>query len=428
MELFIIVFAVFGAIGFLSIITALTILFSSFGKNVSSIKTNDPIPAVSETQFLTNVSTASGGSTFRFEESSCVVLKENQQYQEQLFSDINEATESISIMTYIWSYDDSSEEMFSLLKSAVDRGVTVRLILDAHGSSINNKQIAQLESAGIAVIKFRPFALGKLTLYYARTHRRAYIFDGQTAYFGGSAISKRWFKNTLPDDFTYIDIMYRVTGEAVKPIASAFGEIWSTYASDLAQNLYYEAPGVQLPANAFALNHIPRNDVHPLTSALWYACAAARKEIFIVTPYFVPGEALTHILCQQARNGVAIIIITQGTNESRYVRYAARSYYDELLAAGATIYEHKRPHLHTKVLVIDNHFSVVGSANFDIRSQRINHELVIGVQSRQFAEQNRHLETAYSADLKAITTESRSQEPFYKKIIERLAHLVSEQF
>ena len=154
--------------------------------------------------------------------------------------------------------------MFRLLKQAVKRGVSVRLILDAHGSSMSSKQISKLEAAGLTVIKFRPFALGKLTLYYARTHRRAYVFDGRTAYFGGSAISKRWFKNSLPNDFTYIDIMYRVTGEAVKPIAAAFGEIWSTYASNLAQNLYYDNPGLPLPTNAFALNHIPRNDVHPL--------------------------------------------------------------------------------------------------------------------------------------------------------------------
>ena len=81
MEVFLIVFAIFGVIGFLSIITTLTILFSSFGKNVSSIKTNDPIPAVSETQFLTNLSSASGGSTFHFEESKCRVLTENEQYK-----------------------------------------------------------------------------------------------------------------------------------------------------------------------------------------------------------------------------------------------------------------------------------------------------------------------------------------------------------
>lgn len=427
-EILFITLAIFGAIGIVATITVFSILFTSIGKNVSTMEAAETPPPVTTDQFLSNIATTTGGNRCFLNTDNTEVLTRNDKFLEQLLEDIRQTHSTIAIMTYVWAYDDATKSIFDELKSAVARGVKVYLLIDSQGSTIKSAKIKELKQSGISIQLFRPFEVGKLTLFHSRTHRRAYIFDGDTAYFGGSAMTKRWLRQSLNNDFTYQDVMYRVKGEVVERIAGAFGEIWSTYANTVAENIYVHK-GVRAPeSNAFTLIHSPRSDIHPLTSALWYSCAAAREEIVVITPYFVPGHALSTILCEQARAGIKVTLVTQGTAESKLVQYAARSYYDQLLEAGVRIYEHTKPHMHAKVLLIDNCFTLCGSANVDTRSQRINLEFVAGVQSTDFAEENKKLLADYEPFLEEITTEKRASVPFYKKWIEKSSHLVSEQF
>lgn len=429
-ETILIVLAALGLAGIFGFLVLFSILFTSIGKNVGDIAVSEAVPSVKNPQFIANLATISGGQLHHFDESKCEIFTDNEIYFERLLADIAKAKDNICIVTYVWEYDEYSKEFFNSLKEAAERGVKVRLLIDAHGSTVKDKTLEKLRNAGLMVSVFRPFRLGKLTLYYARVHRRAYIFDGKVGYFGGAAISRQWFKRSLPNDFVYHDVMYRVRGSLVEPIAGSFGELWSTCANNIAQDMYLleENPISRQSVNAVTLSHIPRIDVHPLTNAFWYICMAAQEEISLVTPYFVPGKALADLLCQKARSGVRIKIVTQGTKEIWPVQIAARSYYAELLDAGVEIFEHQVPHLHTKILIIDNHFTLAGSANFDIRSQRINHEFVAGVQSSEFATKNKELLQAYEADLKQVDAEAWHHRPLYKRVVEKIMLGLSEQF
>jgi cardiolipin synthase len=428
MTITLIILSLFGIIGIIATITTLSILFSSIGKNVSEFSLTEVPPPVTTDQFLSNIATTSGGHRCYFNTDTTEIIINNTTYKEQLLADITNAHHTIAIQTYVWDNDEDTEDIFSALTTAVSRGVQVRLLIDAQGSRLDQKRIKGLRQSGIEVQLFRPFEIGKLTLYYSRTHRRSYIFDGQIAYFGGIAMSRRWMRPVLTNDFIYQDVMYRVSGEMVERIAGAFGEIWSTYANTVAENLFVTEASRSTETNAFTLTHTPSSDIHALTSVFWYSCAAARAEITMITPYFVPGHAISEILCRQARAGVKVTVVTQGTAESIMVQYAARSYYDELLQAGVRIFEHAKPHMHAKVLVIDNAFTLCGSANVDIRSQRINLEFITGVQSASFAEENKQLVEQYKDDLVEITKDSRGSVPFYQKWIEKSSHLLSEQF
>jgi len=423
----IIFFAILGVIGLISTISTLLYLFSSFGKNATLLEISEETPDVASKAFLHNVATASGGHTTHFDTDAVTTYSDNESYFKRLLADINESKRSISIVTYIWEEDSTSKLFFDALKSAVRRGVNVRLLVDSYGSSISDASLNQLREAGLKIELFRPFKPGNLSTYLARVHRRSYVFDGCVAHFGGSAISKKWFKNKLSDSFTYEDVMYRVTGEAILPIASTFGELWTATSGVIAQNEYCvaEPPKKQ---NAFFLSHAPRIDVHPLTYALWYACMCAKKEIFITNPYFVPGKAINDILIKKARSGVKVTVITQGSGEMWFVRASARSYYNDLLESGVEIHEHKKPHLHTKVSVFDNHMTICGSANFDIRSQRINHEFIFGVQSDDFAAVNKKVVSSYANDLEKITLEEWKKRPFWKTWYEHFLRQFSEQF
>lgn len=331
-------------------------------------------------------------------------------------------------MTFKWSSDEGTAEIYDALAAAHDRGVTVRLLVDAYGNSMTKKQIETLRGRGIRIELFRPFEIGKLLLYYARAHSRAYLFDGKIGYFGGAALTKHWLADDLQNDFTYTDTMYRVTGEGVESIAAMFGKVWTNYAHMIAPGLYQPAELRGTECNAFSLIHTPQNDIHALTTAFWYSCAAATESITIVTPYFVPGKTLSTILKEKAEAGVSVRIITQGSFEFTAVQYAIRSYYDDLLAAGAEIFEYKKPHLHTKLLIIDDYFTICGSANCDIRSQRLNLELIFGVQSKAFAKRNLSIVDSYEPQLHSITLEDRQSTSIVKKGVERMMRMGSEQF
>ena len=329
----------------------------------------------------------------------------------------------------MWEYDTISSKFFDALKAAVMRGVEVNLLIDSFGSSIDKKIIKELEDLGIHIQIFRPFKIGKVSLYAGRAHRRAFIFDSRLGYFGGSSISKKWFTKRRKDQVVYDDIMYRVTGEAVAHLESSFGELWSSYSGIILQGkrITREVDS-SMSINAFSLSHIPRMDIHPITYTFWYACMCARAEIVIINPYFIPGTTLLNILCQKAKSGVRVQVITQGTSEMFFVQGACHSYYETLLACGVEIYEHTKPHLHTKVLVIDKHFTIGGSLNFDIRSQRINHELVFGVQSDTFASDNLEVLKIYQPFLKKINLDVWRKRPYIHKLFENSMHYLSEQF
>jgi len=417
-----------GIIGFFALVSAILYLFTSFGKNVTTLATLDKTPAVTTQAFLANIATSCGGSLLHFPTDSCQILNDNTTYFKTLLADIRQAKTSIVLLTYVWKSDEYSAELFDSLCAAAQRQVVVRLLVDAEGGTISAKTITKLREAGVEIYFFRPFEIGKLSLYISRVHRRAFLIDGTIGYFGGMSLSKRWFKTALDKDYVYTDIMYRTTGEAVAPIASTFGELWSAYSGTIAQDLV--SPDTFLnrrQSNAFSLSHSPRQDVHPLTYAFWYAIMCAKEEIIIVNPYFIPGKAIAKILCQKAQAGVRVKIITQGTSETRLVQASCRSYYQQLLTAGVEIYEHQQKHLHTKVLVVDSYFTIAGSANLDLRSQRINLEFIIGIQSAEFATKHLEIITSYQTDLKQINRRDWVNRPWYRKLIQHTLHLFSEQ-
>lgn len=423
-------YLIFAAIGVSSVVGIILYLFSTIGKNANPLRISESYPSVRSEQFLLNAAVASNASLTNFSVEQCKVFSENRQYFESLLDDIGKAKKSIALMTYVWEEDEISERVFVALKAACQRGVMVRLLIDAYGNTITKRRLRELSESGVRVVLFRPFAPGKISRYYSRVHRRAYIFDGQIGYFGGSAISKRWFKTAKQNDYAFDDIMYRVTGEPVLPIAAAFGELWSAYGGVIAQDLYVPHPKTKptpISKNALALAHSPQVDVHPLTYLLWYSCMCAQDSITIVNPYFIPGHALVELLCSKAKAGVRVKIITQGTNQMWYVRAASQYVYDTLLECGVEIYEHMRPHLHSKVMIVDEHLTLCGSANFDIRSQRINFELVLAVQSDEFARQNLAIFKEYKPVAKPIELDSWRKRSWRQQLVERLVSQFNEQ-
>lgn len=425
-----VILQMFGIIGVISIVSIILYLFTSIGKNVTRLKVAEKYPSIKSSDFLLNLATGSGGNVHSFDVENCQIFSDNEAYFQALLEDVSKAKESISLMTYAWDYDECSQKLFEALAEAVERGVTVRLLVDAFGSQMTRKDIKRLEAKGMIISLFRPFEIGKISIYFARLHRRAFIFDGKIGYFGGAGISKMWLQKHSENSEVFKDVMYRVTGVAVFPIASTFGELWSAGTSVVTQDLFHNDLFFSRSEtiNSFSLSHAPRKDIHPLTYAYWYSFMCAKKEIVVVSPYFIPGVALMDILCEKAKSGVRVKVITQGTYESSFVLFTNRSYYQRLLECGVEVYEYKKQHLHTKLTIIDSCFTICGSANFDIRSQRINHEFIFGIQSEEFAKRNLDIIASYDPVLEKIDKEAWNNRPIWKIVLERSLRQFSEQF
>lgn len=415
--------------GWVALVSVLIHYFSPAGKCVKYMSVSKSVPSIESNNFLLNAAVASGAELTYFNAEQCEILSDNRTWYLSLTKDVEHASRSIYISTYIWEADEVSGEFFAALVRAVKRGVEVRLLMDDFGNSLSKEVIQKLKDGGIKVKRFRPLKFGKLSFYFSRNHRRSYIFDEEVAYIGGASVSKRWFVRPSRKFSTYNDVMYRYSGSAVRQALAAFGELWTATGGEVLQfpladvltrgNEYY---------NSLFLNHAPRVDIHPYTYLLWYSCMVAKKSIVLCSPYMLPGEAMSQLLIQKAKAGVSVTLITQGTNEIWFVSEAGRSYYEQFLQAGITIYECQgNAHLHAKISIVDDSWSMVGSANFDTRSQRINHESILGVQSKSFAERNMKILGGYIATAKQIDLKEWQRRPFYKKILEQSLSFFSEQ-
>lgn len=418
----------FALVGVVALATLVLFLFSSVGKCVENMYIKSAVASIGSKEFLTHVAVTSGGEVISFDQDQCEIFTDNKQWFERLTQDVKTAQVYISISTYIWEEDEASVTFFKALIDAVNRGVEVRLLIDSFGSSMKKELIERLKSSGIIVKHFRPFAFGKLSFYFSRNHRRSYIFDGTVAYIGGASVSEKWFRNHGKKFTPYEDVMYRMKGQAVFQASIAFGELWTAASGEVLQLPSSDLNTEANQLNALFLNHSPRVDVHPYTYLLWYSCMAAKEKIIICSPYVVPGEAMAKLLIQKARSGVSIQIITQGTKEIWFVSRTGQSYYESFLEAGIQIYEYRGPaHLHTKLTVIDDLWTIIGSANFDIRSQRINHESVLGVSDQPFAARNSHIAAGYIENARNIELERWRRRPYSRKILEKMLTSLSEQ-
>lgn len=425
------IFIILGVIGVCTVIGFLLYLFTAVGKNVTNLQIKQSPKSVHDPNFVYNAASICAGDVLSCDPDAIKIFSDNERWFATLLMRIAQAQRSISCMTYIWEDDETSQQFFSALTAAAARGVTVRLLVDSYGSSVPSARYQAMRTEHFKIGFFRPLRIGKMSVYVSRNHRRAFIFDSQVAYIGGAGISGRWFVNhSRGAKKRFYDTMYEFTDRSgVFSITKFFSELWSSVSGEIVHDLDVKqlTPATTRP-NAVFLSHAPRIDVHPLTYFQWYSIMAAKRSVVICSPYFVPGHALAELLMQKARAGVSIVVVTQGTNQKWFVQAAARSYYTDLLEAGVEIFEHQKPHLHSKIMVVDEAWSIIGSANFDIRSQRINHEAVIGVLSESFARKNQQIITRYQEDSRHLTPAAWEKESLHKTALYRFVRNFSEQF
>ncbi len=302
-----------------------------------------------------------------------------------LHAAIAAAQRHVHLAYYIFEPDRVGLALLDELVAAARRGVHVRLLVDAVGSPrLRRRHVAALREAGGEVALFHPFRLAGLRpLLNLRLHRKMVIVDGHVGFTGGINVTQRQHEGLDPHAFH--DLHLRFEGAAVVWLQTIFAEDWlyaTRHPLDEA-GLYPEnAPG---PVAMQIVGSGPDGLWEAIHRVHLQAISDARERIWLATPYFVPGEPALYALAGAALRGVDVRVLVPRRSDTLLVTFAARSYFDELMEAGVRFYEYQPTVLHTKALLVDDDCVLLGSANFDMRSFRLNFEVCAAIYDKSAA-------------------------------------------
>ncbi|HMN40315.1 MAG TPA: cardiolipin synthase [Phycisphaerales bacterium] len=370
-----------------------------------------------------------------------------------LRADIDAATHHIHMCYYIWMPDRSGAIIAEALAAAVGRGVIVRVLVDGAGSHafLRHQQSAAMRAAGIQVVEALPVSV--LRLPFARidlrNHRKIAVFDGRVGYCGSQNIhdveysSPRWAKaigtggsgSGSSGRGRWIDATVRVEGPAAQALAATFLRDWKLDSEEPFEDL-----GPYLPEPRFELRDVDGNTSagaavqvvasgpgptpQAIHQALLTALYAARKEIVMTTPYFVPDASLLEAITAAATRGVRVVMVLPDVSDAPIVAAAGRAHYEDLLDAGVELHEYLGGLLHSKVITVDSKMGVVGSANMDQRSFFLNFEATMFVYDAAFAGELVALQRAYLKTSRRVSAEEWSQRSVWARLRDNSARLM----
>jgi cardiolipin synthase A/B len=365
-----------------------------------------------------------------FRGGEVTLLENGDTFFPAMLNSIKEARDSVNFEVYIFEPDEIGRQFIDAFKERARAGVEVRLLLDGFGAmKLIKRYRNELRQAGVIISRFRPLSLRSLPRFYKRTHRRAIVIDGRVGFTGGAAVSAKW-KGNVRNEHEWRDSMTRVTGPLVAGIQTAFAGNWVYCTGEVIAGPRF-FPRLDPGEGPCSLSVVssPSDAMQPIRLLFWLTFINAHHRLWICNSYFIPDRRLRVAVIERSRAGVDVRILVPGNHTDAVpVQAAGRSYYEELLAAGVRIFEYQPAMMHAKTVVVDGAWSVVGSANLDERSMELNEENVLGISDRDFA---CAVEKGVEADLersREIHLDEWRKRPFYKRILERAAKALIEQY
>lgn len=331
------------------------------------------------------------------------LLDDWQHVFQRLIEDIDRARQTCHMVFYIWNVGGATIEVAEALIRARERGVVCRVLVDDLGSRafLRSDLASRLRKAGIQLHAALPGSVWRMLFvrFDLRMHRKIAVIDGKTAYTGSlNLVDPRYFR-VESGVGQWVDAMVRIEGPAVESLAVTFLADWFVETETTLEELRHSAGVEEQPFHGdSAVQVLPSGPAYrseAIEDVLLMAVYAARSELVLTTPYFVPSESLRIALASAARRGVKVVLIVPAKVDSLLVRYASQAFKGDLLRAGVRIANFDGGLLHTKSVTIDREICLFGSLNLDPRSMRLNFEISLAVYDRNFAGQLRALQQKY---------------------------------
>lgn len=299
----------------------------------------------------------------------------------EMLAAIREARSSVAMSSYIFHDDETGREFCDALAEARGRGVEVRVIIDGIGGGyFLTPAFRRLKAVGVPAALFMHSALPwRMPFLNLRNHKKVLILDGRTAFTGGLNIAQANRVSTGPEH-PIRDIHFHLEGPVVDQLATAFAADWA-----FADGENLDGPPWFVEAEAVggtvarAVTSGPDADVQKIEQVVIQALGCARRRVRIATPYFLPDELVTGALTQAATRGVTVEVVIPAVSDHRAIDWAMRAHLDLLIGAGVRVYLDRGAFDHAKAMVVDDVWCFVGSANWDMRSFRLNFELNVEI-------------------------------------------------
>ncbi|WP_214467901.1 cardiolipin synthase [Microbacterium flavescens] len=348
---------------------------------------------------------------------------------------IRAAKRYVHIEFYIFQADSSTANIFRALEEACARGVTVRVLLDHwanRGKPFYKKTLKRLDAMGAQwhlMLPVQPLK-GKYQRPDLRNHRKLLVVDGRVAFTGSQNVTDSTYnlRKNVKRGLHWVDLMVRIEGPVVASVNAVFLSDWysetdqiltdeidlfdvASGPGDLDCQIIPSGPGFEFQNNL------------KLFAALLYA---AQRQIIVVSPYFVPDEALLLAITTACQRGIHVELFVSEEGDQALVYHAQRSYYEALLRAGVKIWMYQRPFiLHSKSMTIDDETAIVGSSNMDMRSFGLNMEISMLVRGEEFVREMRRVEDGYRALSRELTLDEWEKQPLRSTVLDNLARLTS---
>lgn len=337
------------------------------------------------------------------------------------------AQRSILVESYIFDRDAIGLRFADALIAAVARGVEVRVLIDAVGARYSVPSIVgHLKAAGVPTAVFNGNIIMGLRLPYAnlRTHRKILVVDGRVAFAGGMNI-RAGFTSEIAGEVPAQDTHFRVVGPVVADIFQVAAEDWQFASGEILAGEAWRIEEARSPADApsVLMRAVPSGpDATNETNhrMLMGAFSVARKNIRVMSPYFLPDRELISALVTAARRGVEVDIIVPAVNNLLLVDRAMTAQFDQVLKGHCRVWRAKGAFNHSKLLTVDERWAYVGSTNLDPRSLRLNFEFDIEVLDDGFAQAVNNMISEVLAPAEPVTLEILRK----KSLADRLANRI----
>jgi len=352
--------------------------------------------------------------------STLRILSNAEEFYPELEERIHEATHHVHLEFYIWEGDDTGLRFLRILTEAVQRGVMVRLLLDGVGShAFAESLLKEFTAAGGHFSWFQSLDPKRLRFFMnLRNHRKLQIIDGTVAFVGGMNIGDEQMGRAAGRG-DWRDVQVEVTGAVVGALQEVFADDWFFATGEkISASTFYPLPTDRPTRPVHIVLGGPDRANEPISKTLVSLLNEASERVWIATGYFVPDDIVLTALELAASRGVDVRLLISAKTDHPLLVTVSRSYYSQLLATGVRIFEYSVGIHHAKLVVADDNWAMVGSANLDYRSMRLNFELNLLLRS---SEHNAELSNLLEEDFtrcREIDPVTFSRRPFRRKFAE----------
>jgi len=346
----------------------------------------------------------------------------------EMVAAIDAAERTIGMTTFIFDDDRAGRLFAAALERAAARGVEVRVLIDGVGARYSWPRITpRLRRMGLRVAEFLPTFVPLYAPYAnLRNHRKCLVVDGAVAFTGGMNVRQGYLSPLGRGGVSVSDVHFRLAGPVVAQLADVFAEDWA-FATD--EGLRGDGWFPHVPSAGSAIARVipggPDEEVERIRLTILGALSQARRRARIVTPYFVPDQGLITALVVAALRGVDVEIVLPARSNLLLVHWAARAQIGQVLAQGCQVWTTPPPFDHSKLMTVDGHWTLLGSANWDQRSLRLNFELDVECYDAAFTAEVDSVIDAKIAAARPLGHDEIAGRPLATKLRDGIAWLLS---